>query len=107
MRYTVIIRLTGLLLGIVVSAWLLQQLVKTTLRKEGFADAAAAQAAVEPEERMSPQVFSYNLLQAVKGPIQRLGVQLTDVGMWKNRIESFNMDPVQLARRELMGKHKS
>ncbi len=80
-------------MGIVVCACLLQQLVYITLRKEGFQ--------VEPEERLTPEVFSYNLLRAVKGPIQRLGTQLTDISVWKDRIEAFNMTPVELARRHL------
>jgi hypothetical protein len=83
------------LLGIVVCAWLLQQLVLATLRKEGF------QAAVEPEERMSPEAFSYNLLQVVKGPIRRLSSQLLDLGTWKERWDLAQLSPVELARRNL------
>ncbi len=84
------------MLGIVVCAWLLQQLVQLTLRKEGFTDTP-----VEAEERLSPEVFSYNLLQAVKGPIQRLSKQMTDMSIWKERVETFNMTPVELARRNM------
>ncbi len=84
----------SILLGIVVCAWLLQQLVNETLRKEGFAD-------VEPEERYTPEAFSYNLLQAVKGPIRRLSSQLLDLGSWKERWDLAQLSPVELARRNL------
>ena len=83
------------LLGIVVCAWLLQQLVLATLQKEGF------QVAVEPEERMSPEAFSYNLLQVVKGPIRRLSSQLLDLGAWRERWDLAQLSPVELARRNL------
>ena len=85
----------GVLVGIVVCALLLQQLIQNTLQKEGFAD-------VEPEERISPEVFAYNLLQAVKGPIQRLGGQLTNMGTWKERFTLAQMTPVELARHQLI-----
>lgn len=82
----------GVMLGIVVCAWLLQQLL-TTLVKEGFE--------VEVEERMSPEAFSYNLLQSVKGPIRRLSAQLLDLGAWKERWDLAQLTPVELARRNL------
>lgn len=81
--------------GIVVCAWLLHQLLVTTLVKEGFRDE------VESEERMSPEAFSYNLLQAVKGPIRRLSAQLLDIGAWKERWDLAQLTPVELARRNL------
>jgi hypothetical protein len=87
----------GAMLGIVVCAWLLQKLLDNTMQKEGF----RAEDTVEPEERMSAQVFSYNLLQAVKGPIKRLSAQLLDVGSWKERMELVTLSPVELARRNL------
>ncbi len=90
------LKLISILLGIVVCAWLLQQLLDLTLVKEGFANLE-----VEPEERMSPEVFSYNLLKAVKGPIIRLSNKLTDVNMWKERIELAGLSPVELARRNM------
>ena len=85
------------LFGIVVSVLLLQQLIGMTLKKEGFQDV------VEPEERMSPEVFSYNLLQSVKGPIKRLSSQLLDLSVWKERIELAGLTPVELARRNIIG----
>ncbi len=85
-----------ILLGIVVSAWLLQQLVAITLRKEGFANATRDS---EPEDRMTPEAFAYNLLQTVKGPIRRLTTQLADVGNWRERVELARLTPVELARR--------
>jgi hypothetical protein len=84
------------MLGIVVSVLLVQQLVRITLKKEGFQD-------VEPEERMSPEVFSYNLLQSVKGPIKRLSSQLLDLNVWKERIDLAGLTPVELARRNIVG----
>jgi hypothetical protein len=95
MRHTILV-LT--LVGLVGSVLLLQQLVEMTLKKEGFQDA------VEPEERMSPEVFSYNLLQSVKGPIKRLSSQLLDLNVWKDRIDLARLTPVELARRNLVGK---
>ena len=85
----------GVLLGIVVCAWLLQQLVLATVQKEGFQDD------VEPEERFSPEAFSFNLLQVVKGPIRRLSTQLLDLGAWKERLDLAQLSPVELARRNL------
>ncbi len=93
-----------ILLGIVVCAGLLQQLVVATVRKEGFRSPVDE---VEPDERMSPQEFSYNLLQAVKGPILRLGKQLTDISTWKERMELAKLSPVELARRNLQGNRAS
>ncbi len=87
-----------ILLGIVVSAWLLQQLVYVTLRKEGFMGATRDS---EPEDRMTPEAFAYNLLQTVKGPISRLGRQLTDMGAWKERFELARLTPVELARQSI------
>lgn len=89
-----------ILLGIVVCVWLLQQLVNQTLMKEGFTSTNKA-GDVEPEERLTPEVFSYHLLQSVKGPIQRLSNQIMDMSMWRDRVETFNMTPVELARRNL------
>jgi hypothetical protein len=83
-------RLVWYVIGIVVCAVLLQQLIQTTLEKEGFQ--------VEPEERMSPEVFSYNLLQAVKGPIARLSSKLLDMNAWRERIQLAQLTPVELAR---------
>ena len=82
------------LIGIVLSAILLQQLVG--MKKEGFQD-------VEAEERMSPEVFSYNLLQSVKGPIKRLSSKLLDMSLWKERIDLAGLTPVELARRNIVG----
>jgi hypothetical protein len=79
--------------GIVVCAWLLQQLLVATLVKEGFQ--------VEAEERMTPEAFSYNLLQSVKGPIRRLSAQLLDLGAWKERWDLAQLTPIELARRNL------
>lgn len=87
------------MLGIVVCAWLLQQLIAATVRKEGFRSTKVDQ--VEPEERMSPEQFSYNLLQTVKGPILRLGKQLTDINTWKDRLALAKLSPVELARKNL------
>ena len=80
-----------ILIGFVVGAVLLQQLVNRTLVKEGF----------EVEERLSPEVFSYNLLQAVKGPIGRLSTQLLDMRNWRERIALATLTPVELARRQM------
>ncbi len=86
------------MLGIVVCAWLLLR----TAQREGFRVATATTADdVEPEERLSPEQFSFNLLQAVKGPIKRLSTQLLDVGSWKERMELATLSPVELARRNL------
>jgi hypothetical protein len=82
-------------IAVVVSVVLLQQLMNATLRKEGFADS------VEVEDRMTPEAFSYNLLQAVKGPIRRLSSQLLDLGAWKDRIDLARLSPVELARKNL------
>jgi hypothetical protein len=83
---------------LVVSAVLLQQLIGFTMIKEGFRDLP-----VETEERLSPEVFSYNLLQAVKGPIKRLSSQLLDMNAWKERIDLARLTPVELARRNMTG----
>lgn len=88
-------RLLGILIGIVVSALLLQQLMILTAVKEGFVTAD-----VESEDRMTPEAFSYNLIQAVKGPIRRLGSQLMNIETWKNRLELARLTPVELARRQ-------
>lgn len=82
-----------LVIGVVVCAWLLQQLLLATLVKEGFQ--------VEADEPMSPEVFSYNLLQSVKGPIRRLSAQLLDLGAWKERWDLAQLTPIELARRNL------
>ncbi len=87
------------ILGIVVSVILIQQLIGLTLKKEGFQD-------VEAEERMSPEVFSYNLLQSVKGPIKRLSSKLLDMSLWKERVELAGLTPVELARRNIVGPTK-
>ena len=81
------------LLGIVVCAWLLQQLIVNTIHKEGFQ--------LEPEERISHEEFSYNLLQIVKGPIRRLSSRLLDISVWRERLDMVQLSPVELARRNL------
>ncbi len=78
--------------GIVVIAWLLQQF----RAKEGFQTRD-----MEPEDRMTPEAFSYNILQVVKGPIRRLSSQLLDLRNWKERLELAKLSPVELARRNL------
>jgi hypothetical protein len=92
MKFTLI---AGLVVSVVVTVLLLHQLTNATLRKEGFA--------VEPDDRMSPEAFSYNLLQVVKGPIRRLSSQLLDLGAWKDRIDLARLSPVELARKNLTG----
>jgi hypothetical protein len=84
-----------LVLGVFVTVLLLQKLVNTTLRKEGFATS------LEDEDRISPEAFSYNLLQVVKGPIRRLSTQLLDLGAWKERVDLARLSPVELARKNL------
>ena len=98
-------------IGIVVSVLLLQQLIGFTLKKEGFQDVepegrTSVKTNVPPEERMSPEVFSYNLLQSVKGPIKRLSSQLLDISLWKERIDLAGLTPVELARRNIVGVQK-
>ncbi len=95
MKIPFVVTIVLVVVIVVVSVVLLQQLMNATLRKEGFADS------VEAEDRMTPEAFSYNLLQAVKGPIRRLSSQLLDLGAWKDRIDLARLSPVELARKNL------
>jgi hypothetical protein len=88
---TILVGIIGII-GIALSVLLIKQLIEWTLVKEGFQD-------IEREDRMTPEAFSYNLLQAVKGPIRRLSSQLINMDNWKERIELAQLSPVELARR--------
>jgi hypothetical protein len=92
-------RYLAIVLGIAVSVLLLQQLITLTMFKEGFQDKVAS---VEAEDRMTPEAFSYNLIQAVKGPIRRLSSQLLNMDTWMERIELSRLTPVELARRQFV-----
>jgi hypothetical protein len=76
---------------------LLDLLIRKTVEKdkEGFSTDTAVE---DVENPVSPQEFSYALLQSVMGPIRRLSSRLTDVSMWSDRIRLAGMSPDELAR---------
>jgi hypothetical protein len=86
----VIVGILGIL-GIAVVALRLQQFLAKR-KTEAFEDV------LEAEDRVTPEAFAYNLLQAVKGPIQRLSSTLINKNVWVERFELAKMSPVELAR---------
>lgn len=85
------------ILLLVVSLWLVFRLVDLTFAKEGFASAPED----EVEDPLTPQQFSFHLLQGVMGPIRRLSKELISMENWKERWELAQMSPTELARRHL------
>jgi hypothetical protein len=73
----------------VVALCALYALLSYTGQKEGFA---------MDEDTITPEQFSFSVLQSVMGPIRRLSSQLIDVNMWKDRYVQRNMRPDELAR---------
>ena len=91
------ILIAALVLTIATSIVLLPMLINKTIEKEGFAMASDTRPD-DVENPISPQEFSYALLQSVMGPIRRLSSHLTDIGSWKDRIRKAGMTPEELAR---------
>lgn len=92
--------LLGILAFVLIMVLLqLHQYTMTRSLREGFQSGKTRE--LEPEDRMTPEAFAYNILQHVKGPVTRLSEKLVDVNMWKERIELFSMSPVELARYNL------
>jgi hypothetical protein len=77
------------ILIVLVSIVALYALLFYTGQKEGFA---------MDDESITPEEFSFSVLQSVMGPIRRLSSQLIDVNMWKDRYAQRNMRPDELAR---------
>ena len=84
---------------LVVSLWLVFRLVDLTYAKEGFAASATDDAVEDP---LTPQQFSFHLLQGVMGPIRRLSKELVNLDNWKERWELAQLSPTDLARRHFI-----
>jgi hypothetical protein len=99
---------TPLLLAFVVLLGLLIILINrprhANVNTEGFqSDATASHAAshakqAKQEDAITPDEFSFALLQSVMGPIRRLSSHLLDMQGWKERIAQSRMTPAELAR---------
>lgn len=100
MKQNRVIMIAALIVAAAASIVLLNMLINKTIEKEGFAMAADAKLE-DVEDPISPQEFSYALLQSVMGPIRRLSSQLTNMGTWTDRIRKAGMTPEELAREYL------
>lgn len=85
------------LVVLALAAYMVALLLDQTAAKEGF----RSREHEDVENPLTPQQFSYELLQGVMGPIRRLSSRITDLGMWKERFEMAQMTPGELARRHL------
>jgi hypothetical protein len=97
-----IVAVAAIILGITIV--LVNMLIHKTIEKEGFA-MASDKRPEDVENPISPQEFSYALLQSVMGPIRRLSSQLTNMGTWRDRIRQSRMTPDELAREYLASQH--
>ena len=93
---------TPLLLAFVVLLGLLIILINrprhANVNTEGFQSDAVASQAKQAEDAITPDEFSFALLQSVMGPIRRLSSHLLDMQGWKERIAQSRMTPAELAR---------
>jgi hypothetical protein len=100
----VVVAISLIIVAIVIV--LLNLLIHKTIDKdrEGF---SATTDIEDVENPISPEEFSYALLQSVMGPIRRLSSRLTDVSFWSDRIRLAGMEPDELARHYLKSQQKS